>query len=105
MIIRIVKLAFLTENCCQFERLFYERRQEILAFPGCIDVQLLKDCKVENVFFTMSHWESEDALEKYRQSELFLATWSQIKPWFSESAKAWSLKSTSPNTRLDSPKN
>lgn len=102
MIIRIVKLEFHPENCCQFERLFYERRNQILVFPGCIDVQLLKDSKVEHVFFTMSHWESEDQLEKYRQSELFLETWSQIKPWFSNTAKAWSLKSTSLEIRHDS---
>ena len=47
--------------------------------------------------FTISHWDSEAALELYRQSELFKFTWAKTKPLFEEKAQAWSLLNISNN--------
>jgi heme-degrading monooxygenase HmoA len=41
---------------------------------------------------TYSLWESTDALEAYRQSELFRTTWSATKLLFAERAVAFSME-------------
>jgi heme-degrading monooxygenase HmoA len=43
------------------------------------------------VFFTFSIWENEEALENYRQSELFRSTWSKTKVLFSDKPNAWTV--------------
>ena len=45
-----------------------------------------------HVVFTYSLWKSEDALNNYRDSELFRGVWSTIKPWFGEKAEAWTVE-------------
>ncbi|MBL7795100.1 MAG: antibiotic biosynthesis monooxygenase, partial [Saprospiraceae bacterium] len=44
-----------------------------------------------------SIWDDEAALERYRESELFQATWERTKALFAEKAEAWSV------TVLDEP--
>ncbi|RYF90282.1 MAG: hypothetical protein EOO00_09145 [Chitinophagaceae bacterium] len=61
------------------------------AFPGCVDVQLKVDIFQPGVFFTISIWESEAALNIYRDSALFRETWKKVKPHFRSKAQAWSL--------------
>jgi hypothetical protein len=63
----------------------------ILAFDGCIRLELLKDISNDCTFFTLSYWKSEESLNAYRNSYLFKNTWSKVKPLFSERAIAWSL--------------
>jgi heme-degrading monooxygenase HmoA len=41
---------------------------------------------------TYSIWDSEEALNNYRDSELFGELWPKIKPWFAAKAEAWSVK-------------
>ena len=41
---------------------------------------------------TYSHWESEEALNKYRDSELFKSVWSFTKALFAEKPQAFSTK-------------
>ncbi|MDM9632217.1 putative quinol monooxygenase [Robiginitalea aurantiaca] len=91
MLTRIVKMTFEPENIPSFERLFKASEKEIRAFPGCVNVNLLQDIKDPSVFFTYSHWESEAALEAYRNSEFFKGVWGQTRTLFSERPKAWSL--------------
>jgi heme-degrading monooxygenase HmoA len=43
------------------------------------------------VLFTFSIWDSEAALENYRQSDLFRDTWAKTKALFAEKAEAWSM--------------
>jgi quinol monooxygenase YgiN len=92
MIIRIVKMTFQPEKVEEFLNLFYEKRKFIEQFEGCSKVLLLNDLNDKSVFFTYSHWESEDVLEKYRTSELFNSVWSKTKILFAAKPEAWSLE-------------
>lgn len=92
MLTRIVKMTFEPENIPSFERLFQASEKGIRSFPGCLKVNLLQDMKDPSVFFTYSHWESEAALEAYRQSEFFQSVWGQTRTLFAERPKAWSLR-------------
>lgn len=93
MITRIVKMTFRSENIAAFKEIFYESQKLIRAFDGCIRLELMKDISNDFTFFTISHWESEESLNNYRDSYLFKHTWSRVKPLFSERALAWSLSS------------
>ncbi|MDP3468242.1 MAG: antibiotic biosynthesis monooxygenase family protein [Daejeonella sp.] len=91
MITRIVKLTFKPESVQGFKEIFYASQKQILAFEGCIRVDLMNDINNECTFFTLSYWTSEEDLDNYRYSYLFINTWSKVKPLFSEKAEAWSL--------------
>ena len=93
MLTRIVKMTFEPENIPSFERLFRASEKGIRSFPGCLKVNLLQDMSDPSTFFTYSQWESEAALEEYRQSEFFKGVWGQTRKLFSERPKAWSLRS------------
>lgn len=92
MLTRIVKMTFEPENIPSFERLFEASEKGIRSFPGCLKVNLLQDLRDPTVFFTYSQWESETALEAYRQSEFFKGVWGETRTLFSERPEAWSLK-------------
>lgn len=92
MIIRIVKMEFKPEGVQDFLNLFEERKEKIRHFEGCRHLELWREEKSENVYFTYSIWEDESALNHYRFSELFKDTWSQTKALFQQKAEAWSLK-------------
>ena len=95
MIIRIVKMTFQSQRIIDFTTLFEERKQTIKSFKGCTHLELWQDSKNENIFFTYSHWHSEEDLDHYRFSEFFKDTWSKTKLLFSEKAEAWSVVSRS----------
>jgi len=92
MIIRIVKMQFHPEHTATFEALFRERKAQIRNFPGCRYLALWRETGNKPVFFTCSHWESEEALEAYRASRLFKDTWQATKALFAEKAMAWSTE-------------
>jgi quinol monooxygenase YgiN len=71
---------------------FEPSKDRIRAFPGCRHMELLRNLNQPNVLFTLSHWDGEAALEAYRQSELFQATWAKTKVLFAEKAEAWSVE-------------
>lgn len=89
MITRIVKLEILSEKAADFRKTFAENHHKIESFPGCKEVRLVHAKDNENTHFTISLWESEQALESYRHSELFGVIWPTVKPWFKEKAEAW----------------
>ncbi|HEY0896318.1 MAG TPA: antibiotic biosynthesis monooxygenase family protein [Sphingobacteriaceae bacterium] len=91
MIIRFVKMTFRPEHASEFENLFALTRPRITGFDGCHQVDLFTDSADRNVYFTVSHWDSEDHLNRYRSSDFFRETWSRVKPMFSARAEAWSL--------------
>ena len=90
MIKRIVKMEFEPENISAFQLLFEENKAKISAFPGCHGVELLQDATETHIFFTFSHWESENALNEYRTSQLFERVWKQTKALFNAKPMAWS---------------
>lgn len=92
MIIRIVKMHFREEELDAFLNIFEASKSQIRHYPGCTHLQLLR-ADLPGVLFTYSHWESKDALEHYRNSELFKTTWAKTKRLFRHRAEAWSLES------------
>lgn len=92
MIIRIVKMTFDPKKVTDFLEIFHSSKQHIRNFKGCSHLQLLKDIHSPAVFFTYSHWQSENDLNNYRNSELFKEVWDQTKILFSAKAEAWSMQ-------------
>ncbi|MBK9017107.1 MAG: antibiotic biosynthesis monooxygenase [Saprospiraceae bacterium] len=92
MVKRIVKLTFQEEFVPDFMVIFEESKDKIRAFDGNLHLELLRDLAQPNVLFTLSFWEDESALEGYRQSELFKATWAKTKALFAEKPDAWTVE-------------
>ena len=91
MIIRFVKLEIAPNHITDFKELTNSERKDILAFDGCSHLEILQDVNNPCIFFTVSHWSSENALNKYRNSGFFQANWTRVKQWFSDKPLAWSL--------------
>jgi autoinducer 2-degrading protein len=90
MIYRFVKLSIQEEHCQTFIDIVKKVQPLILRFGGCTFLQLVQDLDQPSKFMTFSHWDSEADLDSYRNSELFIGFWKQVKPLFSEKAEAWS---------------
>ncbi len=88
---RIVKMSFEPEKVTDFLKMYSQVNHKISGFPGCRGVKLLRGINQENVFFTYSTWDSEEALNKYRNSELFSGVWKETKSYFNDRPQAWSL--------------
>lgn len=91
MLVRIVKLSFQPEKTEQFLSNFEANKFKIRNFEGCSFLELYRDQNNTNVFFTYSHWKSEEDLENYRHSDLFKGIWSVTKPMFNAKPVAWSV--------------
>ncbi len=96
MIKRIVKLTFQPDLVPAFMTVFEESKAKIRAFEGNLHMELLRDLAQPNVLFTLSLWENEEALERYRQSELFQQTWARTKVLFADRPAAWSVEVLDP---------
>lgn len=90
MITRIVKLTFNEHNLNEFIAFFNTINTKVSGFPGCNGMRLHQDIHSPNTVFTYSYWDSEDALNNYRNSDLFKSVWATIKPNFSAKPEAWS---------------
>ncbi len=84
-------MEFNPEKVEEFSEFFRRNKERIGSFAGCISLRLHRDAKLEHVFYTVSVWESEDALEAYRNSELFNQLWSFAKARFAGKPLAFSL--------------
>ncbi len=93
MIIRIVKMTFEPDKVADFLKIFEASQQLIRNREGCIHLELLNDIKTSNIYFTYSHWQSENDLNNYRNSELFENVWGRTKVLFAAKAEAWSVSS------------
>ncbi len=92
MIIRIVKLTFQEDKTQDFLRYFDTINQVVNTFPGCQGMKLIQNIHFPNIIMTYSHWNSEEALNAYRDSDTFGGVWSTIKPWFGAKPEAWSME-------------
>ncbi len=92
MLIRVVRMAFLPEKVDVFLQNFNTNKANIRSFPGCLHLELWQDQVEKNTFITYSCWESEEALEEYRDSELFKNIWANTKVLFSRKPQAFSTK-------------
>ncbi|NRD22595.1 antibiotic biosynthesis monooxygenase [Winogradskyella litoriviva] len=91
MLVRIVKLSFDPFKIDEFLANFEIVKDKIRTFEGCQFLELYRDKNNTNIFFTYSYWDSEDALNNYRNSNLFKAVWSKTKPLFNGKPEAWSV--------------
>ncbi len=89
MIKRLVKLTFQSDKTDDFLTIFEDSKHLIRQREGCQHLELLCDATTPHVFFTLSFWDNEAALNAYRDSELFKTTWAKTKPLFSDRAQAW----------------
>lgn len=91
MITRIVKLEFQEDKIADFLSFFETIKHKVNTFPGCYGMKLYQDINAPSTVMTYSHWESNEDLNKYRDSETFGAVWPKIKPWFNAKPEAWSV--------------
>ncbi len=90
MLTRLVRMTFQADKLPEFHVIFDRSKHHIRAFPGNRHLELLSDPANPAVRMTYSLWDSADALEAYRQSELFRTTWADTKVLFVERAVAFS---------------
>ncbi|MFT6882579.1 MAG: quinol monooxygenase YgiN [Marinoscillum sp.] len=91
MIKRIVRMTFKEENIDAFIAIFDDAKFKIRAMPGCQYLSLHRDHHQPSVYYTLSHWDSQQSLDDYRHTELFKTTWAATKLLFEERAEAFSL--------------
>ncbi|MEX2595753.1 MAG: antibiotic biosynthesis monooxygenase family protein [Salibacteraceae bacterium] len=89
--IRIVKMNFYADKVTEFLPVFEAAKPKIEAFEGCHNVTLVQDQNDPSLLMTISEWDDPEALERYRNSDLFKATWAKTKTHFSEKPQAWSV--------------
>ncbi len=90
MITRIVRMEFHLDRVDDFLKVFEANKNRIAGYPGCLRLELHRSISEPHILHTISRWISEDALNDYRASELFLSTWKQTKIHFAAPAQAWS---------------
>ena len=93
MLVRTVRMTFQPDKLSEFHAIFDRSKHHIRAFPGNRHLELLRDPGNPAVRMTYSLWESADALEAYRQSDLFRTTWAATKALFAERPVAFSGES------------
>ena len=87
MIRRIVHLHIANDHIDDFLVLFEGSKAAILSMDGCLELRLLQQIDDPSRFTTFSSWKSDQHLQDYRASDLFLSTWGRTKAVFSD--KAW----------------
>lgn len=92
MLIRIVRMTFQPEKVRDFLVVFENSKNRIKGFEGCQHLELMRDYHDENIFSTYSHWDNEEALNNYRNSEVFKRIWEETKDMFLEKPAVYSLK-------------
>ena len=96
MIIRIVKMEFQEQHSNEFEAFSAQIHATIRSFEGCQHLEIYRDIVQPNIFFSYSHWQSEEQLNAYRQSDFFRQTWARTKAMFAQRAQAWSVQTVVP---------
>lgn len=91
MLIRIVKMTFSADKTDEFQTRFQSIKDNIIGFEGCDLLELYQDKNDACVFFTYSYWQSEEDLNRYRDSDFFKEVWSNTKKMFAKKPEAWSV--------------
>ena len=90
MLIRIVRMTFQEDKIEAFLEIFNRSKHQIRAFEGCLHLEFLRDKNTPNIMLTYSHWQSEEHLNIYRNSDLFKTTWAATKALFADKPMAFS---------------
>ena len=85
-------MTFRPEETSNFLELFNQIKEKIRDVEGCDYLELMEDYDDPDSFSTYSKWQDEQALEAYRQSELFDGVWANTKTMFAKKPIAFSLK-------------
>jgi len=96
MLIRIVRMTFAPEKVPVFLEIFRNSQDQIRQVPGCRFLELWQDADQPHTYCTHSHWDSAEALNAYRDSELFGRVWPATKALFVEPAQAFSVHQVLP---------
>ena len=91
MFVRIVKMSFDESKIEEFLTNFHQNKDEIRNFKGCQFLELYRDKKNKNIFFSYSYWNTEEDLDNYRNSDFFKSVWSKTKVLFNDIPQAWSV--------------
>ncbi len=91
MLVRTVKMTFSANKTDEFQTRFHNIKHTILEFEGCELLELYQDKKDSTIFFTYSYWQSEEYLNRYRNSDFFKEVWSHTKKMFTSKPEAWSV--------------
>ena len=91
MFVRIVKMSFDESEIEEFLTNFQQNKDEIRNFKGCQFLELYRDKKNKNIFFSYSYWNTEEDLDNYRNSDFFKSVWSKTKVLFNDIPQAWSV--------------
>jgi len=92
MLTRIVKMSFEASKIEAFLENFNQSKEEIRNVKGCRLLEIYRDKNNSNIFFSYSHWESEEDLNSYRNSDLFKNIWGKTKILFNNKPEAWSVE-------------
>lgn len=92
MITRIVRLTIKPTHFHEFISTYSAAQIQIKDFEGCKELSLQQDKNDSNVVYTISRWDSEEHLNRYRNSNLFIGIWKTVKPMFAARADAWSMQ-------------
>ena len=91
MLVRTVRMPFRPDRLEEFlDGVFRPSAPHIRAFPGCRHLALWRDERFANVLTTYSLWDDAAALARYRESDLFRATWARTTPLFAAAPVALS---------------
>ena len=85
-------MTFQPEKVDDFLKIFNDSKTKIRGFEGCRHLELWQDHCQTHIFTTYSFWEDEQALNQYRDSELFKEVWGHTKVLFAEKPRAYSQK-------------
>ena len=75
-------MTFRPDALAEFRAMFDAVAPQIRAFEGCRHLELWEDARYPNILTTLSRWDDADALDAYRDSDLFRTTWAKTKPLF-----------------------
>ena len=103
MLLRTVRMTFRPDRLDAFHALFRDARPRIRAVDGCLRLELWADVRFPNVLTTYSEWASAEALEGYRQSDLFRTTWARTTPLFAAAPVAHSQRRVPAEGASDGP--
>ena len=91
-IVRVVRLTFSEESIEAFNDLYQKNEKDIASQPGCLSVDLVEDSSNPYVRATISKWQNEESLNRYRHSELFGVVWPATKALFGAKPEVWTYK-------------
>ena len=89
MIIRIVELSIQKDKFSFAKKLLADVAPKVRSSPGCSHLRILLDVHNSQRITTYSHWNTEADLNAYRKSDIFINFWTDVKPLFAASARAW----------------